>query len=162
MVRGGSRQGKPGGSYGNRSDLRTVKPATPTGQPYGANKAISDSAAALPPGAAPAGAPPMPQGAPSAGPMPGDSGDFMRPTERPNEPITAGLSVGPGAGPEALTTIPTQDDDDVDLVALAQYLPTLELMANSSTATSAGRNLVRRIRGAMPADQVMNRTPPGA
>lgn len=30
---------------------------------------------------------------------PGDLGPFGRPTERPNEPITAGVSVGPGPGP---------------------------------------------------------------
>jgi hypothetical protein len=30
----------------------------------------------------------------------------LRPTERPNEPVTAGLPTGPGAGPEALSTGP--------------------------------------------------------
>lgn len=33
---------------------------------------------------------------------PPPSGGLFRPTERPAEPVTAGLSVGPGRGPEAL------------------------------------------------------------
>jgi hypothetical protein len=37
---------------------------------------------------------PMPQGTP-----PGGRGPLTRPTERPGEPITAGLAVGPGPGP---------------------------------------------------------------
>ncbi len=34
--------------------------------------------------------------------MPGARGPLTRPTERPNEPITAGLSTGPGPGPSGL------------------------------------------------------------
>lgn len=35
--------------------------------------------------------------------MPGGPGiHLMRPTERPGEPVTAGLPMGPGPGPEAL------------------------------------------------------------
>lgn len=30
---------------------------------------------------------------------------WMHPTNRPNEPVTAGLATGPGAGPEALTGV---------------------------------------------------------
>lgn len=36
--------------------------------------------------------------------MPG-SLPFLHPTMRPNEPVTAGLPVGPGPGPEALSGI---------------------------------------------------------
>lgn len=34
--------------------------------------------------------------------MPGAGGPFMRPTDRPTEPVTAGLGVGAGPGPEAI------------------------------------------------------------
>ncbi len=36
--------------------------------------------------------------------MPGARGPLTRPTERPNEPITAGLSTGPGPGPSQSLT----------------------------------------------------------
>lgn len=44
--------------------------------------------------------------------MQGRAGLLTRPTERPNEPITAGLSTGPGPGPsvmQARTGTPTGD-----------------------------------------------------
>lgn len=37
------------------------------------------------------------------GPPPGALGAFDRPTERPNEPISHGLPIGPGGGPEVLS-----------------------------------------------------------
>ena len=90
--RGGRRQGKPGGLYPNRSDLRNVKPpmqAAP-GQGYGEAKAQMDAQRAVPV------APPPP-------PQPADLPPLTRPSERPNEPVTAGLPIGPGPGPEVLT-----------------------------------------------------------
>ena len=49
-------------------------------------------------------APPSPAG--GGGIAPGDL-NFEAPTERPNEPVTAGLPIGPGPGPEALN-LPSQ------------------------------------------------------
>ena len=73
------------------------------------------------------------------------------PTQRPGEPVTSGLSLGPGPGPESIPAIaPTTPDQDI--IGLAPYLPTLELLSTLPTASSATRNLVRRIRGAMPPD----------
>ena len=43
-------------------------------------------------------------------PVPGERGPLTRPTERPNEPITAGLSTGPGPGPRPA---PARADDVV-------------------------------------------------
>lgn len=34
--------------------------------------------------------------------MPGSLGALNAPSQRPNEPLTAGLNTGPGPGPEAL------------------------------------------------------------
>ena len=78
MARGGERLGRPGAAYSNRTDLAQNPIKT-----------------------APAPAPALrsdPTGAP-AGPslMPLDA-----PTQRPNEPVTAGAPVGPGPGPEVI------------------------------------------------------------
>lgn len=39
--------------------------------------------------------------------------DFTRPTERPDEPVTAGLPTGPGPGPEALGVMSQPQLDEV-------------------------------------------------
>ena len=85
------------GDYPNRSDLRGGTRANYTGQTYGTATAQEQSQQAVPPG-------PPPTDAAGGGlmlerPMPGAAG-FARPTERPDEPITAGADFGPG--PSAL------------------------------------------------------------
>ena len=146
--RGGPRQGQPGAAYTNRQDLNE-KPRLPVaaaaGQEYGARKAQEDAQRAMPMAAAPP--PPTPGAAgPPPGPAPGSFGPLTRPTERPNEPMTAGVPMGPGPGPEALQ----MNQGDPDLALLRPYLPTLELLASQPNASSAARNFVRRVRGAMP------------
>ena len=59
-----------------------------TPSPSGAGGTAPTSAAAPAPSATP------------QGPLPGEL-LFDHPTQRPNEPVTAGLPVGPGPGPEA-------------------------------------------------------------
>jgi len=106
LPRGGKRQGSVGTAYSNRTDLNPVKPPTlvPTGQPYGQRQALVQSQQTLP--VAPAGttaagpAPPEPIG--QAPQPPVEPPAFHRPTDRPGEPITTGLPIGAGAGPEAL------------------------------------------------------------
>lgn len=110
---------------GNRTDLLTPKPAietpgqpngqpitVPTGLPYGENQALASAQAAVPlPSAQTPQAPPNPAG---GAPMDltsalqaaqqmqkPDLPNFSRGTERPNEPVTAGLPgspVTPGQG----------------------------------------------------------------
>ena len=59
-------------------------------------------------GGAPVSTGPTPAPGPGAPPpaatwdVPGAK-DMLRPTERPDEPLTTGIPSGPGAGPEALT-----------------------------------------------------------
>lgn len=109
MARGGKRTGSMGRPYTNRSDLRqsTTAPATaPTGLPYGEHKALVDAQRTVPVGSPPtpgAGVPPPVGGGPAgyAGPQPGTL-PFIGPTQRPDEPMQAGLASGPGPGPEAL------------------------------------------------------------
>lgn len=125
MPRGGPRQGTPGQSYGNRTDMQSVKVAT--GQPYGAAKQQADSQKVVPiagrtspgPSGPPAVAPPATGGLP--GPPPGQLTPLDAPSQRPGEPVTAGLGVGAGAGPEANPFNNVGSEDDAVLAIRAAY-----------------------------------------
>lgn len=116
--RGGPRQGIQGAQYSNRSDL-IEKPRQPvrvaTGQAYGQAGAQTAAQQAVP----------LPQqpAPPRAAPVP-----FDAPTARPAEPVTAGLPLGPGPGPEVLGAM---GDDTIlmQLRALYQAYPNSELRA---------------------------------
>jgi hypothetical protein len=66
-----------------------------TGQTYGKATEQMNAQRAVPMGASPTAVP-----AQAPRPMPGSLGDLTRPTDRPNEPITAGADFG--AGPSSL------------------------------------------------------------
>jgi hypothetical protein len=69
---------------------------------------------------------------------PGDL-KFLHPTDRPNEPLTAGLPIGPGPGPEVL-----QGVGAIASAANAEQNSTaafLSHLANQPNATSAVRDL---------------------
>lgn len=76
-------------------------PKAPPGGEYGSVKASLDAQKVIP--LPTANQPPVQQAAPQQAPTiaPGDL-NFEAPTNRPSEPVTAGLPVGPGPGPEAL------------------------------------------------------------
>lgn len=127
MPRGGRRSGSTGKQYANRSDLNdgrvVLPPSAATGQTYGAAKQQLDAQRQSPMASAPAPAPalapantPTPSAgaalAPLPGPapvMPGEMQPLNAPSQRPNEPITAGLPIGAGPGPEVLTATPNPD-----------------------------------------------------
>jgi hypothetical protein len=90
MPSGGPRSGKPGTVYSNRSDLS----GDASGGSYGdrVNKAEIVRSTPGSPTTSPAAPPPPP----------GSLGTLTAPTSRPNEPVTTGLTRGPGAGPEAI------------------------------------------------------------
>jgi hypothetical protein len=67
------------------------------------------------------------------------------PSTNPEEPVTTGIPVGPGAGPEALT-LPKNEDTDVDRQRLMSYLPALEAAALNPNSSQAFRNYVRLLR----------------
>lgn len=104
--RGGERQGEVGKAYTNRTDLNENRQPVQvaSGLPYGERQALEAAQRQVPLPGAPsvvpvsAPVPPRPQG-----PTPGSLGAFNRPTEFPNEPLTAGLDIGPGPGSEAVT-----------------------------------------------------------
>ena len=74
-------------AYAQRTDLNSSA-MTPQ---YGGIKALADAQKAVPMGPSPTGAAPQMQR-----PMPGELGSLTRPTESPDEPITAGADFGPG------------------------------------------------------------------
>ena len=58
---------------------------------------------------------------------PGSLGDFTRPTERPDEPVTAGASFGPGPTPRTQFAPMTTDNVLIELRALYAAYPSDEL-----------------------------------
>jgi hypothetical protein len=104
MPRGGERQGNPGTAYGNRSDLNTQKVQAPSGQQYGERKRQEDSQKQMP----------LPEVSDRVIPM-------DAPTMRPDEPVTAGVPLGPGAGPEVLNI--GADDSGLELRAIYRLYP---------------------------------------
>jgi hypothetical protein len=87
------------GDYPNRSDLRNAATRTArfTGQTYGQATQQARSQQAVRPGTQPETlqAQAMAAGQASPRPRPGAQ-SLLRPTERPDEPITAGAPFGPG------------------------------------------------------------------
>lgn len=122
---GGPRQGRPGASYSNRSDLNALPVRTTTNQPYGAASAQRTSQAAIP-----LAAPTAPQAAPGAPPSspapPSRAVPISSPTSRPEEPVTAGLDMGAGPGSEALFQ-PT-DPAHLEIRALYALYPSNDLL----------------------------------
>ena len=100
MPRGGKRTGTPGTAYANRTDL--AKPALGVQTPTYGDKAAQRRAVEAVPLPRPQGPGPMPRVDPApAPPIPGQS-PFDRPTDRPQEPLTAGMAQGAGPGPGIL------------------------------------------------------------
>ena len=140
--RGGTRQGAPATAYPNRTDLNAPKTqpiTTATGQPYGAATAQHAAQAAIPLPGPGAGLPA--QSTPAAGPgagtpgpatSPGGLGSIAAPSDMPQQPLTAGLTGGPGPGPEALAA-------PDPLVKAAAVLNTLGHNADPQTAALRAR-----------------------
>jgi hypothetical protein len=103
--RGGKRQGTPGKAYSNRTDM---------GMDY--NMGAGSPAAGGQ--QAPAEQQPLIRPAMGADQIP----NLSDPTMRPGEPVTAGLSVGPGAGPEALGPLPPPPMDPLRMAIQAMMM----------------------------------------
>lgn len=119
MPRGGKRQGTPGKGYSNRTDLTSNYD----------QQSASPAAGGLQ--------------APPAPPMqtPDDTPNLSAPTQYPNEPITAGLRLGPGAGPSR----DTRADETRDL---QRFLPLIGLYLDNPDTPDSVRALFRYIKGA--------------
>jgi hypothetical protein len=119
MPRGGKRQGTPGKGYANRTDLTS-----------------NYDQAEMTAGTGGMEAPPM-----AAPPVtPDDSPMLSDPTMRPDEPVTAGLPIGPGSGPRA-------DPRIQETQQLKKYLPLIGLYLDQPETPNSVRLLFRYIRG---------------
>lgn len=79
------------------------------------------------------------------------------PSERPNQPVTAGVDAGEGPGSEILAP-PAPTSQDVQ--RLAQWLPLLEPHARSSESSQPFRLLVRFIQNQASMQQTAGQGPP--
>ena len=128
--KGGAREGASQTAYSNRTDLNNRGPqpiTTAPGQAYGqaaaqenAQRAVPMAGIPQPPAAAPVAAPSEPAAAP--GPGPGEI-PWLHPSDRPDEPVTAGLETGPGPGPEALSGSPGGEAKLADILGQAAAHP---------------------------------------
>lgn len=66
------------------------------------------------------------------------------PSQRPDEPVTAGAPFGPGAGPSFGQQAPMSPQTAERMRA---YLPVLILLASSDEADPATKQYVRQLRG---------------
>ena len=69
---------------------------------------------------------------------------LFAPTQRPDEPVTAGAPFGPGDGP----TMQPQSSGDPDMQMLKEYLPDLEIAARFDRAPKTFKMLVAYLRNA--------------
>jgi hypothetical protein len=95
-----------------------------TGLPYGENKSVNDL-----------------QGASSMAGDPFRSPllDLMSPSVRPDEPITAGLTGGPGGGPELMRGMPNTVPNIIDtLTYMARFDPSGETELILRSITDSG------------------------
>lgn len=134
MPSGGKREGTPGKKYSNRGDLAQT-PRAKKGQVYGERKRQEDAQRVVPLPQRPKG-PPPPQQGPAPVP-PGALTSLTSPTELPNEPMTTGLRLGEGAGPEALV-MPRGDDSLAILREVYSKYPFEDLRRLIERAESRG------------------------
>lgn len=127
------------GKFSKRTDGGPGKqPVRPiTGLPYGEGQEMEDLQGSAP--MSDTQGTPAPSGGgftlPSVTPI-------GAPTERPDEPTTAGAPVGDGPGPEALG----MGDPSPEMATLKKYLPLLEPVVNRSDVPDSVRQLYLFVR----------------
>ena len=123
------------------------------GGEYGTNKAFNEEVVSQ----APMAAAPTAEAAGAANPMSAmqsmsaaDIPDLFAPTERPNEPATAGVDFGEGPGSEVLQYKKDQAlATDADRQRAMDVLRLLESVSDRGDVSHATRQMVRRLRGVL-------------
>jgi hypothetical protein len=75
---------------------------------------------------------------------PDDSPMLTDPTQRPGEPVTAGLATGPGAGPEAMGGY---DPRLAETQKMKKWIPFLQPVANDPETPESVKILYRYLVG---------------
>lgn len=125
------------GRLSRRTDGQAVRPVT--GLAYGENQELNTQQ-----GAAPMAGSTVGQPQPPAVALPGMSPDLYSPTDRPDEPVSAGAASGPGPGPEALG--PARLPDGPSKARLMAALPMLTRAAEQPYASDELRTIVSLLR----------------
>lgn len=68
------------------------------------------------------------------------------PTQRPSEPVTAGVDAGPGPGREILGIKSPIDTQVEDLTMLSKYMPLMAQFADSPNSTGTMKAFVKYLR----------------
>jgi hypothetical protein len=68
------------------------------------------------------------------------------PTQRPNEPVTAGVDAGPGPGSEILGMKTGMDTQLEDISMLAKYMPLMSKFADSPQSSGTMKAFVNYLR----------------
>lgn len=124
------------GKFAKRTDRQGAKRLPNAG--YGEQKDFMAQQA----GAPMAKAPNMPAGKnPLANVVP-----LTAPTQRPNEPVTAGVDAGPGPGREILGLKSPTETTLQDLSKLAKYMPLMMQYADSPQSSGTMKAFVRYLR----------------
>jgi hypothetical protein len=132
------------GSLSRRTDGQAVR--SPGGMPYGDNADFVDLQSSAPMAKAATATPNTRPGSAAANGAPSPT-PFGAPTERPDEPVTEGNPLGPGAGPEVLMRPPDMGAAvDADRAAISSHLPSLMRMAERDDAPEGFRMFVRHLR----------------
>lgn len=116
-----------------------------TGMGYGENADFQEIQAGAPLAAAPSATPARPRKGGSSAPSV-TATPLFAPTQRPDEPITAGAPFGPGAGPAAAPSY--RDANQQDMQKLKDYLPDLEVALNFENVPQTFRMLINYLRNA--------------
>lgn len=134
-------------AYGQRGDQMAAQRAMPLPR----SDSAADAAAAAPAGP-PSSAPP-----PDVPPAPNPNDPMLlqmardfdpgitpldAPSDRPDEPITTGLTTGPGPGPEAIFTSPDRGKRAADVLRMLSYSSGSEMYAELANRIEGHGGLV--------------------
>jgi hypothetical protein len=111
-----------------------------TGMPYGENAEFNTMQSQAPLSASGQAAARGSRQA-KAQPMPAP---LFSPTQRPDEPVTAGAPFGPGEGPPLNPTMNGLSQNDAKM--LGKYLPEMMVMADSPDVPDGFKRFVRHLR----------------
>lgn len=118
-----------------------------TGLPYGENSDFMDLQSSAPMAEAATPTPAMKAGS-AAGLGAQLPVGLSAPTQRPDEPVTAGAPVGPGAGPDILTHQTGAAGAAADMAAFKPWLPMLQRAASQPDVSPRFVQFVRAVRNA--------------